>query len=221
MKNRPTRYVLTDELYKLIKHQILSHQLPSGERINIDQLARMWQVSNIPIREALSRLASEGLVDAVPFKGTFVSHISRRELRSIFEVRQLLESYAVKKAIPSIPSSEFQMVEKRMQQLSNPTLTSAIEFSDWIDSINNSVHGIVLKYCDNDVLATTVNEHIARIQRYLNYVAMFTQTDFSELEWREHYDILTALKSRDAIAAVQAMDTHLKNACERTIIFFD
>ncbi len=214
------RYVLTDELYKLIKQQILSYQLKSGDRINIDQLSRKWEVSNIPIREALSRLASEGFVETVPFKGTFVSHISRKELHSIFEIRRVLESYAVEKATPVIPQWELLAVQEHLQQLSSPTVISASGFRNWIESINNSVHGVVLKYCDNDVLAAAVNEHIARIQRYLNYIAIFTQADFSEAEWMEHHDILTALQSRDTTRAVQAMATHLKNACERTIVFF-
>src|SRR5690242_2676186 len=69
------RNVLTQEIYNLLKEQILSHTLPPGDKINIDQIARDLDVSNIPIREALSRLTADGFVRMVPFKGMFVTEI--------------------------------------------------------------------------------------------------------------------------------------------------
>lgn len=221
MKDKLTRYVLTDEIYKLVKQQILSHELSSGDHINIDQLARSLQVSNIPIREALSRLASDGFVETIPFKGIFVSHISRQELLNMFEVRQLLEPYAAERATLTIPDSELLDVEDRLARISQQKLTSAGEFIDWIEAINNSVHGLILKYCGNDSLAATVHEYISRIQRYLNYITIYTHADFGHLEWQEHHHIYEALRARDAQQAAQAMTTHLRNACQRTSAFFD
>ncbi len=70
MEKKPLgRYVLTDELYALLKRQILSHEMTAGDKINIDKLARDLGVSNIPIREALFKLSSEGFVTVVPSKG--------------------------------------------------------------------------------------------------------------------------------------------------------
>jgi DNA-binding GntR family transcriptional regulator len=110
-----TRTVVTKEIYEMIKEQILQHQLEPGEKINIDQLARELEVSNIPIRESLSRLVAEGLVMAVPYKGMFVTHMSLKELNDIFELRQSLEPLALRKAFHSLPKAEIHKVLKKWQ----------------------------------------------------------------------------------------------------------
>lgn len=115
------RYVLTDELYSLLKQQILSHTLPAGEKINIDKLTRELGVSNIPIREALFRLATEGFVTVVPFKGMYVAPLSLKDIDDIFEIRVHLEELAVRKAVRHIPQ------ERLLQMLQRVTPTPPAE----------------------------------------------------------------------------------------------
>src|SRR5262249_20109196 len=83
------------EAADVIRESILAGRIPAGARIGEVDLARQLSVSRTPIREALSRLAAEGLVELSPNRGARVTSWSTAELREIFELRLRLEPYAV------------------------------------------------------------------------------------------------------------------------------
>ena len=89
-----------------IRESILAGRIPAGARIAELDLARQLSVSRTPIREALSRLAAEGLVELSPNRGARVASWTSGELREIFEVRLRLEPYAVSQALPLLSPAE-------------------------------------------------------------------------------------------------------------------
>ena len=122
MGTKISRVNLTEEIYRIVKEDILSHKLKSGEKINIDQLARSLEVSNIPIREALSRLQSEGYLHVIPFKGMFVNLMSLKDLNELFEIRLQLEPLAVEKAALLIPDDTLEQLQETMNSLTDQTI---------------------------------------------------------------------------------------------------
>ncbi|RME99457.1 MAG: GntR family transcriptional regulator, partial [Chloroflexi bacterium] len=87
---------LTDRVYETIKQKILSGEFADGERLNLTELARQLNVSNSPLREAMSRLEKVGLVRVVPYRGPFVRSLSPLDVTEIFDVRIALETLAVR-----------------------------------------------------------------------------------------------------------------------------
>ncbi|MEU4184036.1 GntR family transcriptional regulator, partial [Micrococcus luteus] len=71
--HRPSRQILTDGAYETIKELVMDNQLEPGERINIEELARQLEISTTPVREALARLESDGLVHKRPLTGYAVA----------------------------------------------------------------------------------------------------------------------------------------------------
>ena len=206
---RLSRYVLTDELYALLKRQILSHTMAAGDKINIDKLARDLGVSNIPIREALFRLASEGLVTVVPFKGMFVAEMNLRDIDEIFEIRIHLEELSVRKAAARIPRDRLEqmldgLVRAREEQPSSESIEENI-----LTKMNHDLHGVILGYADNENLRQMVVMLIERIHRYLN---LFHYKIEMGAERAEHETIIRALIAGSTEEAVTAMRVHLHNA---------
>lgn len=210
------RYVLTDEIYILLKNQIINHELPPGEKVNIDQLARDLEVSNIPIREALSRLAAEGLIRSVPFKGMFVTSLTLKELDEIYELRIELESYAVKKAIQQIPEQVLLKLEGLIADCKVQSSTHSENKLQLIERMNIEVHGHILQYCGNETLSKLVNTYIERIQRYVGIIDQDLTVEYVEKECNEHLDIVKSLLARDSIAAIQMIRSHLTASYTRT-----
>ena len=68
-KRTPRRSVLSDEIYDMIKAMIFNHEIEPGSRVNIDALSFQLEVSQTPVREALARLESDGLIAKEPLKG--------------------------------------------------------------------------------------------------------------------------------------------------------
>ena len=90
----------------MLRDLILGGSIPAGAKLGEADLASRLDVSRTPIREALSRLAAEGLVELVPNRGARVAHWTDEELEQIFELRLRLEPYAVGLAVPRLTDSD-------------------------------------------------------------------------------------------------------------------
>jgi DNA-binding GntR family transcriptional regulator len=87
----PRRSTLGDDVYETLRALVLEHTLTPGERLNIDALSRNLEVSPTPVREALARLESEGLIRKRPLVGYTVSPLlTRAEFTEMFDMRLLL-----------------------------------------------------------------------------------------------------------------------------------
>jgi DNA-binding GntR family transcriptional regulator len=190
--------------------------MPAGDKINIDKLARDLGVSNIPIRESLFRLASEGLVTIVPFKGMFVAEMNLRDIDEIFEIRQSLEELSIRKAASRIPK---ELLVRMLQQLSEESVPNeGTDTEDAVSKLNEDLHGTILKYAKNENLKQIVASLIERIYRYLSLHSF--RIDLSA-ERIEHETIVRALLDNDIEQAVSAMRTHLSNSHQRLRDNFD
>ena len=93
------RQMLADDVYEAIKTMLMDHVIRPGARISIDGLAREFQVSSTPVREALARLESEGLAVKEPLKGYRATPLlSLAEFDDLYRFRQLLEPWAARRA---------------------------------------------------------------------------------------------------------------------------
>jgi DNA-binding GntR family transcriptional regulator len=211
-----SRVNLTEEIYRIVKEDILSHKLKSGEKINIDQLARSLEVSNIPIREALSRLQSEGYLHVIPFKGMFVNLLSLKDLNELFEIRLQLEPLAVEKAALLIPDDNLEKLQQTMNSFQSNPLSRSTTGLEKIKEMNMSIHGTILAYCDNANLQNLVRGYIEQIQRYLTFIQLNLDVDTTNVEWSEHNSILQKLMQRDPKGTSEAMSSHLRNSQIRT-----
>lgn len=84
---------LNDVVYDLLRERILQHQFVPGERLNLNQLEDLLQVSRTPLKNALTRLEIEGLVEIQPRRGTYVTTISAARLEEAFKIRSAFELY--------------------------------------------------------------------------------------------------------------------------------
>ncbi|MNR08412.1 putative HTH-type transcriptional regulator YdfH [compost metagenome] len=220
MGSKINRVNVTEEIYRIVKEDILTHKLPAGEKVNIDLLARTLEVSNIPIREALSRLQSEGYLHMVPFKGMYVNLMSLQQLNELFEIRLRLEPLAVEKAVLQIPDDKLAKLSETFNAIrSNSTLHTHNGLAS-IAEMNVSIHGTILDYCDNISLQNLVRGYIEQIQRYLTFIKINLDVDNREVEWAEHNAILQQLIQRDVNGASAAMYLHISNSQKRANIHF-
>jgi DNA-binding GntR family transcriptional regulator len=103
---RHDRRKVTDWVYEELKAAIVDLRLPPGDPLREATLAGQLGVSKTPIREALTRLEREGLVETTSFKGAAVTGYSRQDLIEIYELRELLEIAAVRAAAESMPEQD-------------------------------------------------------------------------------------------------------------------
>lgn len=107
----------TGQIYRQIKSSILKGEIPVGEKLVIQHLADQFNVSAIPVREALSRLEAENLVSIVTYTGIYVKGIDLECLRELYPLRGVLEGYAVRLAADLITRDDFFELEQLIERM--------------------------------------------------------------------------------------------------------
>ena len=126
-----SRASFAEQAYRAIRKLIVAGELPPGAALRIDGLSKRLGVSNSPIREALRWLEREGWVEAVAFRGMFVRPFDSEEFRELYEVREILEVAALRKAMPHPPAE----VVTALEQCAGTTLRDAQLLSDAVHRV--------------------------------------------------------------------------------------
>lgn len=207
----PRRLTLAEQAYEELQEQIVSGQLSAGQRLLADQLADAMAVSQTPIKEALTHLARDGLVEGVSRRGSVVRRFTRSDILQIYEARTLLEVHAVTAAIdagrigkPLIDGLtrlfEQQMTEGRRQTAAG--LATAIE-------LDRAFHKTLVSVAENDLLADWHGVVLRQTQTFRNY--SLARYDMIRVE-REHGAIIQGLREGNPERVAEALRTHLANS---------
>ena len=100
-----------------LRKAILEGVLEPGERLNINDLTERWSVSPTPLREALQRLAQQGLVTIAPQRGTFVTMLTEQDLREVYEIREMLEPLAAYQSVRHMSAPDVERLQVAREQL--------------------------------------------------------------------------------------------------------
>ena len=176
-----------------IKERILNGALAPGFPINEEDLGRDLDVSKTPVREALRQLEREGLVENIPGRGSTVTHITFQDIRDIFEIREILECGAAKRAAMLHDKIGFQ-TKKQELEINSKKWTDDKEFN-W--GPVEDIHLFIIASIGNRKLLDTyvgLIDHIKRIRKHFS--GRFSQKRFNELIG-EHLEILEDGRSID------------------------
>ncbi|MDK2789446.1 MAG: hypothetical protein PWP07_2691, partial [Epulopiscium sp.] len=105
-QNAFQRPSITEIAYEEIKKSICLGKFGPGYKLIIDDLVKTFDISNTPIKEALNRLVAEGLVESVPRRGMHVKKITSKEIKEIYDLRLMYETYCAKRAVREIEGRE-------------------------------------------------------------------------------------------------------------------
>lgn len=201
-------------VYAFIRGEILQGQHPPGSPLKQDELAARLGVSKIPLREAFSRLESEGLVVLKPRRGYFVATLDISEIAELFELRASIEALAGRlAAIEHTPEIATKVVALADQMAA---LDPASDFyhQEWCN-LNREFH--------ETIITSSHKHHVIRIAMQLrNLVEPYIRLDNSmsmddtDSDF-EHRDIASAFMARngDRVAALSA--AHCRHTCERLL----
>lgn len=201
--------------YELIKRMILHGELPPGSELREAQLVAQTGFGRTPVREALGRLVIEGLVEVRPRQGYRVALVTLESVRSLFELRQLLEPAAVELAIERATDAqlnELQELASRTYDASDPD-SYAIFLSD-----NRTLHVSIARLSGNDRLARALAPLLEELQR-LFYVS-FDGTSQAVEQLHEHSELFDAIVARDALRARAICEAQIVASRDRILGYF-
>ena len=196
----------SDIILKFIRESIIDGTLDEGEPIRQDDVARMFNVSKIPVREALKRLEAEGLVAFQRNKGAVVTSVSEPEIVQIFEVRAILESSAIRFSIPNMTEATFERAQAYCDAFALET-----NVARWAE-LNWQFHSCLYEDADRPYLLSMIRSVNDRIERYLR--VQLSLSSGQETADREHRQILDLCRKRKVDDAAALVHAHIMRACE-------
>lgn len=201
----PTERVV-DTVRETLREAILEGRLAPGQKLSVPELARQMGVSRSPVREAILQLVAEGLAVERTRRGVVVAKLSVRDLGEIYEVREVLETLAVRLAAQRIRPEQLRamwaVLEQQHQAIEthNPQLYS---------QTNHQLHALISQGSGNPRLHRILTLLFGEMQ--LAFRTLSNNPAHTMRGHQEHRQIVEALEARNPSAAEAAMRVHLNN----------
>lgn len=192
--------------YEYIKKKILSCMYEPGVVMNEQTLCDELELSRTPVRDALSRLEQEGLVNIMPKKGFMVTALKLGDINHIYEVRLLLEPYALRRYGRRLDREEL----VRLRELMEKQVAVESSVSGQYD-LDDSFHDFIMRAVNNRYLMDTY-ENIKDLNLRVRVLSGSRVENRLSDTFREHVEIIDACLREDWEGAAQAMTKHLENA---------
>jgi DNA-binding GntR family transcriptional regulator len=202
---------LTHGAYAELRSQLLACHFAPGEKLKIDDLCRRFAVGSSAVREALSRLASEGFVVSEPQRGFRVAPLSIDALRDLTDVRCSIEALCLQSAIEKGGVEWQSQVVAALHRLTHTPVwadKAARRYSDEYAKAHEIFHEVLAAGCGSPWLLHLRTILFNHSERYRWFTGPLSKVD-RDLD-REHREIAEAALSRDSERAVALMNEHLQ-----------
>lgn len=200
-----------DRVYQTLYADIVEWRIPPGTTLNEVELAERFSVSRTPLREAIQRLAADGLVDSAFGRGATVSEISLDDVVKLFQMREALETYAARLCARRADRTPFERLRVEFQTSGESMQSGGV--GDNYDAYYELIarfDAAVDDGADNPYLMSTLRNlrgHLHRLRRIAR-----RRPDRMATTADEHLAICQAISDGDEVLAAQAVAVHIHNS---------
>ncbi|MFG2711290.1 GntR family transcriptional regulator [Streptomyces goshikiensis] len=193
-----------ERVYAHVKQGVLDRRYEGGVLLTEGELAEAVGVSRTPVREALLRLETEGLLKLYPKKGALVLPVSAQEIADVIETRLLVEEFTVRRAVPAPPGLLDRLaalVEEQRRHAAAGDLAAVM-------AADRGFHAEIVRGAGNQILCRLYDQLRDR-QLRMGVALLHAHPDRIERSLTEHTEILDALRAGDAESAAAAVRAHV------------
>lgn len=191
-----------------LRDQIIRGEIAEGTQLRQDAIATQYQVSKIPVREALRQLEAEGLVTIVPNRGAVVPVLSSDDIEELFSIRCLLEPEVLKRSIPHLTEEDFSQAEAILKTFVNE-LRRDDRVSGW-GRLNWEFHSTLYSKANQPRFMATIRNINNSGERYTR-LQLFLAHGIKRAN-EEHHRLLELCRERDVAAACKLLREHIEYA---------
>lgn len=214
-------HTLVDMAYEALKKDIAERVLLPGQKLIIRELNERYGISGTPIKQALNRLITEGLVENIPRKGIKVRDLQWNEIEELMDIRLMIETFYIKKIIKNFKKDT--AVQESLSNNLRNHLRIAEEGTGLSDFMKNyyldqEFHYLIVK-CSENKRITQIYKNLGT-HVYANYIYGRQGKEEIIPGIKEHEIILNALIEGDETKLRNAIESHVMNAKSRNKTFF-
>ncbi|MGB9700938.1 MAG: GntR family transcriptional regulator [Thermodesulfobacteriota bacterium] len=204
---------ISDQIYEHLKEKIICGDFRPGERLKQIPVAKELKISRLPIRDAFRRLEQDELLERLPQGGVRVTIIKEETIKEVFEIRKVLEAYALKVACSKITEEEINFLKDLRDQaqgiLDSKELSQETKRRKLFE-LNSRFHELIYRSTGSTYLLKILS-HLRNIVSRLRYLGLRTFDTWREV-WEEHSALIDYLEKRDKKGAVKLIKKHLNHA---------
>lgn len=205
---RPQRLTVAGLAEQELREMVLDGRLAQGERLNEVAIAQDLGISRGPLREAIQRLASEGLLTMIPHRGAFVRTLSEGELRELYELRIAIETHAVRLGVEQGTAQQLQALDDALEQTRR--IFRSEDEPHYPSDLD--VHELLVSLANNEALLRAMRDTHARI--HLARARSGYAPKRAQKAYDEHVKIVAAIRHGKADDAAALLETHLRESLE-------
>jgi len=200
-----------EHIIRSIRDAVREGHLVQGQRLVVAEISREFGTSAGPVREAIRRLAGEGLLEFAPHRGATVRRFTERQIREIFQVREAVEGHAARLAAENIHRGDF---GERLTACLD-ALKASVDDSTAHTRLKQDFHDLLHEFGGNATLQETADRLTSPLYRLR--VNALTGPQRARESLREHEAIVDAILAGEGTRAEQLMRAHLHNGASAVV----
>jgi DNA-binding GntR family transcriptional regulator len=197
--------LLKDQAYERIKYRLLNNDYPPGTFLSERQLAQYLGMSKTPVKAALERLESEGLISVSPQQGIVVRELSVREIADLYEIRSALESYVLRTLAGNLSAEQTARIRANLQAQARLRGTEDVAKCVEVDAV---FHMQFVEFLGNAEILRVIVQLREKMQRIVTQVFRLAPARM-DTSYSEHTVIATAVIDGDGARAAELIANHL------------
>lgn len=204
-----------ERAYDVIRESIVSGRFGPGSRLKEEELTELCEVSRTPVREALRRLAVEGLVSVTPNAGAQVNIISPSELEEIYVLRAMLEAHAAERAAVALTPQAIERLQILACQMERTVLEPPDVINRDFTPANSEFHKIILDAAKSPRLSAMASL-VVELPLILRTLSRYSVED-RQRSMAHHRELIDAFMVKDGAWAASVMKTHIRAAFQALV----
>lgn len=187
-----------------LREAILDGRLPCGTALRQQELADLFGVSRMPVREALRQLEAQSLLNVVQHKGAVVAPLITNNAVETYALRSVLESFALRLSIPLLDDNDLELAAQYIEQLETETDHAQI------GKLNRLFHMSLYHKAPNSKLLDLIERELNEEERFLRF--HLSSMGLGKLSQDDHRALLDAARAKDIDKAIELLERHLEKA---------
>ena len=199
---------IQESIYNELKQRIVTGVYKPGMRLIANDLAEEFNISRMPVREALTRLGTTGLVEVIPYRGAIVNELTLEDFVEIFHIRSVLEGLAARLACPNLRDEDLERMRQANEEIREMISENDVEFQ----RVNRIFHSTIWERTKSERLISLLSNLYTEASQYRQMV--FIHSERLSKVYEEHQSFLEALCRKDAQNAEKIVRDHYEKTLQ-------
>jgi DNA-binding GntR family transcriptional regulator len=214
MVKRTNQKTKMDMIVETLREAVLTGEFGSGERLLQDELAERFNTSSTPIREALRQLQAEGILEHSPYRGVQVAEVRMEDVREIYMVRAVMESFVTRLAVPYLNSARIAQLRALQAQMRTIVASGQIK---GLRKVNYEFHSLIYEAASLPYSLKIIKNLWAQSP----WDALYVLPGRAEKSLDEHDRIIEAIAEQNPASAGLRVQEHIDQAAAALADYID